>query len=224
MDIYYYYSGIEKNLMYKINYFKKTKQISPWHDINYKEKNGLYNMIIEIPKFSKEKIEMSKYDEYNPLKFDIVNNLPRMYHMPIYWNYGFVPQTWENPNLLQFGYIGDNDPLDILEIGNNILELGSIQQVKILGSIAMIDQNEYDWKIISISNKDTHFQNINNIHDIEEYYPHTLSGIREWFRWYKVPDKKPLNTFELEEKFQNKEFSEMVIEDTHIEWMKAYEL
>lgn len=42
-----------------------------------------------------------------------------------------------------------------------------------------------------------------------------ISGIREWFRWYKTPDDKPLNAFGFDEKCLNKKAAEEVIEETH---------
>ena len=41
----------------------------------------------------------------------------------------------------------------------------------------------------------------NEIHDLEHLEakcPEVISGIREWFRWYKTPDGKPLNSFGFE--------------------------
>jgi hypothetical protein len=43
-------------------------------------------------------------------------------------------------------------------------------------------------------------------------------GIREWFRWYKTPDSKPLNVFGYEEKALNSKFACEIIEETHHYW------
>ena len=45
--------------------------------------------------------------------------------------------------------------------------------------------------MIAISASDEHAKDINDVGDIEKYYPGTVSGIREWFRWYKTPDGAP---------------------------------
>ena len=47
---------------------------------------------------------------------------------------------------------------------------------------------QLDWKVIAIAGSDEHAKDINDVDDIEKYYPGTVSGIREWFRWYKTPD------------------------------------
>ena len=43
------------------------------------------------------------------------------------WNYGSIPQTWEDPNFIDphTGVGGDNDPVDILEVGR---QTGLIQR------------------------------------------------------------------------------------------------
>lgn len=45
---------------------------------------------------------------------------------------------------------GDNDPLDVCEIGELVGYTGQIKQVKVLGVMALLDEEETDWKIIVI--------------------------------------------------------------------------
>jgi hypothetical protein len=45
---------------------------------------------------------------------------------------------------------GDNDPVDVVEIGGVPLETGGVYPVKYLGAYAMIDAGELDWKIVCI--------------------------------------------------------------------------
>ena len=42
-----------------------------------------------------------------------------------------------------------------------------------------------------------------------------ITGIREWFRWYKTPDDKPLNAFGFDEKCLDKKAAEEIIQETH---------
>lgn len=45
----------------------------------------------------------------------------------IYFNYGCFPQTWEDPTFIHpdaEGCRGDNDPLDVVEIGARIVSPG----------------------------------------------------------------------------------------------------
>ena len=41
---------------------------------------------------------------------------------------------------------GDNDPVDVVEIGVKQLKSGGVYAVKPLGAYAMIDEGELDWK------------------------------------------------------------------------------
>lgn len=47
---------------------------------------------------------------------------------------------------------------------------------------------------------------------------HVNTGIREWFRWYKTPDDKPLNQFGYDEKALPKKDALEVIAETHEYW------
>ena len=51
-------------------------------------------------------------------------------------------KTWENPNVVdeRTGCKGDNDPIDVCEIGHRVAKRGDVIQVKVLGTIALIDE------------------------------------------------------------------------------------
>jgi inorganic pyrophosphatase len=174
-------------------------------------------MITEIPKYSKAKMEISTKEALNPIAQDIKKGKLRDYHGPIFWNYGCLPQTWEDPNHTHPALLvnGDNDPLDVVEIGSKALASGSVTPVKALGVIAMIDDGELDWKVVAIAADDPLSEQMDDIDDVPS---EVLSGIREWFRWYKTPDGKPLNGFGFEERFLNRKETEGVIEETHAAW------
>lgn len=55
-------------------------------------------------------------------------------------------------------------------------------------------------QVIAIDVDDPLAKELNDIADVEEKLPGHVSGIREWFRWYKTPDDKPLNAFGFGEK------------------------
>jgi len=204
---------------YAMQFKRNGESISPWHDVPLEVGGGTFNMVTEIPKMSLKKMEIATKEEGNPLRQDVKKGKPRSYHGPIFWNYGCLPQTWENPNVSGgddvAGALGDNDPLDVVEIGSKALPMGSITPVKPLGVLSMIDDGELDWKLIAISAADEHAAEINDVDDIERFYPGTVSGIREWFRWYKTPDGKPVNGFGHGEKALGKAKALEVIEETH---------
>jgi inorganic pyrophosphatase len=82
----------------------------------------------------------------------------------------------------------------------------------------MINDRELEWKVIAINSADPLASQLHDIHDVETHCKGTISGIREWFRWYKTPDDKPLNEFGFDEVALNKKFAEKVIADTHLFW------
>lgn len=62
---------------------------------------------------------------------------------------------------------GDNDPVDVVEIGTVQCQQGGIYKVKPLGAYAMIDDGELDWKIVCIRTDDPKADILNDIEDVE---------------------------------------------------------
>jgi inorganic pyrophosphatase len=42
-------------------------------------------------------MEVCKEEAFNPIAQDLKKGELRFYDGPIYWNYGCMPQTWEDP-------------------------------------------------------------------------------------------------------------------------------
>lgn len=212
-------SGEAGTKEFRINFEMCNKAISPWHDIPLRS-GEYFNMITEVSKHSREKFEINTKESMNPIAQDIKRGKLRDYFGPIFWNYGCLPQTWEDPNIEHpvAKCKGDNDPLDVVEIGSKILPCGSVTKVKVLGALAMIDDGELDWKLIAINVNDDLADDINDISDVDTKMPGVVSGIREWFRWYKTPDDKPLNEFGFDEKALDRQHAMEVIEETHGYW------
>lgn len=144
----------------------------PWHDVDIGEKApSIVNAIIEIPKFSKTKFEMDKNSGL--LKVDRV--LYSSVHYPA--NYGFIPKT----------FCDDNDPLDILVLGQAEVFPLSIMRARPVGYLRMIDQGEADDKIIAVHADDPE---MTEVHSIEDLAPHTLKEIQNFFEIYKNLENK----------------------------------
>lgn len=210
---------------YRVFFKSNGETISPWHDVPLSSNKDTFNFITEIPKYGLAKMECATKEEKNPIKQDEKKGKLRFYHGPIFWNYGFLPQTFEDPDLEhpELKCNGDGDPLDVVEIGSEKLAEGSITEVKPLGTLAMIDDGEVDWKVIAINKADPLAAELQDINDVEEKLPGVVSGIREWFRWYKTPDDKPLNAFGFGEKALNRAETLAVIEETHEQWKELCE-
>lgn len=184
-------------------------------------------MVVEIPRWSNAKMEISKDQKLNPIKQDIKKGKLRYVdnvfpYKGYIWNYGAIPQTWEDPNHVDpdTKCKGDNDPLDVCEIGEKIFPRGSVIQVKPLGVLAMIDEGETDWKVIAIAKGDPLEHKLNDISDVEKLMPGFLNDTRRWFKVYKMPQDKPANAFAFDGEFKNKEFTKRVITEMHDSWRK----
>ncbi|NXB29830.1 IPYR2 pyrophosphatase, partial [Eulacestoma nigropectus] len=229
-------------------YFKNAdgKYISPFHDIplfaGSKEDKEvpakrlkttgsevLFNMIVEAPRWTNAKLEIATEEPLNPIKHDIKKGKLRYVanifpHKGYIWNYGALPQTWEDPNHTDkiTGCCGDNDPIDVCEIGSKIRSSGEIVQVKVLGVLALVDEGETDWKIIAISADDPEAQKIHGkyfyIDDVKKHKPGYLEATVDWFQLYKVPDGKPENHFAFNGEFKDKDFAVEIIKSTHEHW------
>ena len=203
------------------------KLLSPFHDVPLwaDRAKGVVNMIVEVPRFSNAKLEISKEEWMNPIKQDVKKGALRFvkncfpYHGYL-WNYGAIPQTWESPAVIDShtGFKGDNDPLDVIEVGSNLAITGQVKQVKVLGALAMLDEGETDWKIICIDICDPLASRLHDATDLDTVCPGLMEATRRWFRIYKVPDGKPENSFAFDGKVQDKEFALRIIEETHEMW------
>lgn len=212
------YKGDFGTEQFSINYYLDGKQISPWKDIPYKNNDGTYNAIIEIPRWTREKMEMIKSHKYNSIKQDKKNKGLRFFkYGPIPFNYGFIPQTWEDPNKKdkRTGYVGDDDPIDIVEISNFQIGYGKKIRIKILGVLPMIDDGETDWKLIVVSDQNSNYDQINSLSDVSES---KLNIIKKWFVYYKQHDGKIIKV----QKYLGKDEAEKIIEETNENFNKQH--
>jgi len=228
MDYKVIHRGAPNTLEYRIFYEKDNKLISPFHDIPWlasDKEEKIYNMVVEVPRWTNSKMEIATAEPLNPIKQDtkkgklryVANSYPFKGYI---WNYGAIPQTWEDPGHedARTNCKGDNDPIDVCEIGSRVCNRGDIIQVKVLGVLAMIDEGETDWKVIAIDVNDPEADKMKDLSDVEKYKPGYLKDTRKWFRIYKVPDGKPLNTFAFNGEYQDRKYAEDVIAETHHYW------
>jgi inorganic pyrophosphatase len=93
-------------------------------------------------------------------------------------------QTWEDPTQqhAETKARGDNDPLDVCEIGEQVGYVGQVKQVKVLGIMALLDEGETDWKVIVVDVQDPLASKLNDIEDVERHLPGLVRATNEWFR------------------------------------------
>ncbi|XP_033314596.1 inorganic pyrophosphatase [Bombus bifarius] len=219
--------GAPNSTDYRIYFRNDTGPISPMHDIPLyaDEANKIVNMVVEIPRWTNAKMEINLKEALNPIKQDVKKGKLRYVancfpHHGYIWNYGALPQTWENPDVMDKATEckGDNDPIDVLEIGYRIAKRGEILKVKILGCVALIDEGETDWKIIVIDVNDPLADQMNDVSDIEKLYPGLMKATIEWFKIYKIPDGKPENQFAFNGEAKPRDFALHIIDEVNQHW------
>ena len=139
------------------------------------------NVIIEIPKGSKNKYEINK--ENGLIELDRVNHTAQDYP----FDYGFVPQThWD-----------DGDALDVVLLTTYPLFPGVLVAARPVGIMHMVDGGEADEKVIAVPAGDPRFADIQDLADINK---HTLREIEHFFKTYKLLQKKEVVVGEFEGK------------------------
>ena len=126
----------------------------------------LLNMVIEVVSGSRDKYEYNT--KWGAFVLDRI--IPSSVVFPV--EYGFVPQTWYD----------DEDPLDIMAMSFEPLEVGCIVKVRVIGALVIEDEEGPDTKILSVLVNDRRFE---GYHDISDIHKHELTEIQEFFETYK---------------------------------------
>jgi inorganic pyrophosphatase len=144
----------------------------PWHEVEVGDQApNIINAIVEIPKGSKAKYELDKRSGL--IKMDRILFSSVQYPA----NYGFIPQT----------FCDDDDPLDILILGQEPAVPLCIMRAKPIGVMKMLDQGEADDKIIAVHADDPEFSHVNALTELP---PHRIKEIQRFFEDYKQLENK----------------------------------
>ena len=123
-------------------------------------------VIVEIPKGSRNKYELSK--ESGVIK------LARVLYSSLYYpgDYGFIPRT----------LYADGDPLDVLVMNNESTVPGCVIEARPIGIFRMMDGDVADDKILAVPASDPLFHDYCNIADIPQHF---LREVAHFFEVYK---------------------------------------
>lgn len=132
------------------------------------------NVVIEIPKFSKNKYEIDK--ETGIIALDRVMHSAQDYP----FDYGFVPQT----------LFDDGDALDVVLITTHPLAPGILVKARPVAIMEMIDGGERDDKVVAVPVDDPRFDGVNDIADLN---PHFQKEMTHFFETYKKVQNKEVS-------------------------------
>jgi inorganic pyrophosphatase len=128
-------------------------------------------MIVEIPKNSPHKYEYDK-------KMGVFR-LDRSLYSPMHYpgDYGFIPGTLAE----------DGDPMDVLVWVEQPSFSGCLIDARPVGILRMVDQNKPDTKILAVPDRNPRY---NEIHSIDQVFPHVRQEIEYFFEIYKELEEK----------------------------------
>ena len=139
------------------------------------------NVIIEIPKGSKNKYEIDK--ETGLIALDRVAYTAQDFP----FDYGFVPQTlWD-----------DGDALDVILLTTYPLIPGILVRARPVGIMNMIDSGDSDAKVIAVPIDDPRWAGVVDLADVNK---HTLIEIEHFYQTYKQLQKKVVEVGGFEDK------------------------
>ena len=150
----------------------------------------MINAVIEVISGSRDKYEYNW--EWEAFVLD------RVLHSSVVFpvEYGFIPQTWFH----------DNDPLDIMILSYEPLEVECVVKVRPIGVLILEDEEGEDPKVLSVPTSDPRFQGFKNLSDV---HPHLLREIQEFFETYKRLEPKKWVRFKV---WKDAEEAEKLIE------------
>ncbi len=127
--------------------------------------------IIEIPQNSANKYE---YDG----KLGVFR-MDRALYSPMHYpgDYGFIPGTLAD----------DNDPLDVLVLVQQPSFPGCLIEVRPVGILNMVDNDEHDQKVLAVPTKNPRYD---QIHTMDQIFSHVKREIEHFFTIYKELEGK----------------------------------
>ena len=145
----------------------------PWHDVPLPPDDRLevFPVVIEVPRGNKNKYELDKATGL--LKVDRV--LYSAVHYPA--NYGFVPRT----------YAEDDDPIDVLVLGQEPVVPLALVQARAIGGFRMRDEHGEDVKLIAVHVNDPA---VSDYQSIDELPKHVVAEMMRFFEDYKILEGK----------------------------------
>lgn len=132
------------------------------------------NVIVEIPKFSKNKYEIDK--DTGLIALDRVMHTAQDYP----FDYGFVPQT----------LFDDGDALDVVLLTTYPLAPGILVKARPVAIMEMLDGGERDDKVLAVPIDDPRFDDIKDLSDVNKHF---VKEMTHFFETYKKVQNKEVS-------------------------------
>ena len=169
-------------LIFLLTFFCNCSSKKELYKLPTFSKNNNINCIIEIPSGTNRKFEFNK--QTKNFEIDLIDSKERVIEfLPYPANYGFITSTYSDP-----AKGGDGDALDVIVV-SEALKTGNVLEIIPIGVLKLIDNDEYDYKIIGVP-ADENLRIINSLsfNELKNDYPKILKILELWFLNYDKGD------------------------------------
>ncbi len=140
-------------------------------------RDGTYNVVIEIPAGTTAKYETNK--DTGMIELEQKNGAPRFVQYLGYpVNYGAIPRS-----VLLKSKGGDGDSVDVLVLGPAVPR-GSVVRGRVIGVLSLVDTGELDDKAVVVMENGP-FAKVKSIPDLDAKFPGVTTILQTWFTSYK---------------------------------------
>lgn len=148
-----------------------------WSGIDPLNRDGTYNVVVEIPAGTTAKYETNK--DTGMLELEQKNGAPRFVQYLGYpANYGAIPRS-----VMLKSKGGDGDSVDVILLGPAVPR-GAVVRGRVIGLLSLVDTGETDDKAIVVM-ENTPFAKVKSIPDLDAKFPGVTTILQTWFTSYK---------------------------------------
>ncbi|CAI7886168.1 unnamed protein product [Closterium sp. NIES-53] len=164
-------------------------EVSPLHDVPLFSSSASFHFVCLCPRGSTYDMAISLTERLSPLKSRLVNrNLSRLSE-PSPWHFGLLPQTLANEEFPSevAGLSNDNQPLDAIELGFGVRQVGDVYEVRPIGAFGLVDPltRALSWKVLVVAWDDPLFGRATGLDDVESLFPGVTDRLRTWLARYR---------------------------------------
>jgi len=202
-------------------------EVSLWHDVDLHvktwldEDTGLLRFVNEMPLGSLQKFEVQPDVLGNAIVEDPAGSSRLAeFGKVVPFNYGCFPQTYRDPDQVDELYAapGDDDPLDVVELGGQVRGVGEVVECRPLGAVLLLDEGRADWKILTVSTSGGPLAEARSVEDVERIAPGRIQECLTWMDDFK--QSKDGDQATLHFKIHDAAHAAKLIEEDHASWQK----